>query len=401
MAYGFKGEKAMQHVFTFAFAVNVFPVAFMPQQSMAEARFLGIPLAYIPILCAGVPYLLKLGFINSRLKNLIVLMSIFIFYITATSFYPRLHSGTFVYYFSWIFNFLLFIAVYSYFAKKNIEILEDVITKFFTVLIAACVVGIVRYFVGFSSDANFMPMVNRNGTVVFLVMASSLLFYLMERNVCNGKKAIVYWSIISITLLLMQSRSGLFGFMFVSFIYFFRIEKRSLSMLTLVFVIALGVLFSPLGDKISDRVLHTGTTLSQTITVGIEDGENDHTRYMLMLSAIEIFKNNPVFGVGVGLPNYRAAFDEHVGFYDRDSKAHNFYLSYLAELGIFGFSLLLLILLSIYRLLAPMNTKYRAFRVSFLGMAFMMTMNEYILLPELWFFYGMLGGMSYAVSKQA
>lgn len=27
-------------------------------------------------------------------------------------------------------------------------------------------------------------------------------------------------------------------------------------------------------------------------------------------------------------------------------------------------------------------------------MALMMTMNEYILMPEIWFFYGMLAGMS-------
>src|SRR5690606_12640303 len=76
------------------------------------------------------------------------------------------------------------------------------------------------------------------------------------------------------------------------------------------------------------------------------------------------------------------------------SKAHNFYISYFAELGVVGFSLLMLILYLVSRKLYPLSSRHKAFKVSFLAMALMMTMNEYILMPEIWFFYGMLAGMS-------
>ena len=114
---------------------------------------------------------------------------------------------------------------------------------------------------------------------------------------------------------------------------------------------------------------------------------------MLILSAIEIIKNNFWFGTGIGLENYRNAFHKYVSFYHHDSKAHNFYLSYFAELGVFGFILLILILGVLYKKLSK-NKTHIAFRISFIGIAFMMTMNEYIGLPELWFFYGILIGVS-------
>src|SRR5690606_13862209 len=76
------------------------------------------------------------------------------------------------------------------------------------------------------------------------------------------------------------------------------------------------------------------------------------------------------------------------------SKAHNFYLSYFAELGLSGFALLLAILQRVYAGLPPLSSRFRAFRVCFLVMALMMTMNEYILLPELWLFFGLMNGIA-------
>lgn len=399
--YGLKSEKSMQHAFTFALAVNVFPVAIMPQLSMAEARLGGVPLAYIPIMCAGIPFIIhSIRHINSNLASLIVMMAIFVFYITLNSFYPDFHIGTLVYYFSWIFNFILYIVVFSYFSNQNSDCVNDVLSTFFYTLIIACCVGIVRYIIGLAGDANFMPMVNRNGTVVFLVMASSLLFYLSEIKVFNFKKVILFWLVIAITLLLMQSRSGLVGFIVISCVYYFRFSLNSFITLSMIIIVLTIILVSPIGEKVSNRFAHTEQSIVQAADGGISAGENDYARYMLMKSAIEIFKNNPLMGVGVGVPNYRAGFKEHVDFYSRDSKAHNFYLSYLAELGIIGFLFLLLILSKIYRILAPLKGPYRAFKVSFLGISLMMTMNEYILLPELWFFYGMLGGMSFVVRSE-
>jgi len=49
--------------------------------------------------------------------------------------------------------------------------------------------------------------------------------------------------------------------------------------------------------------------------------------------------------------------------------------------------------------LASLDSPYRAFRISFWILAIMMSMNEYILLPEIWFYFGMLAGTSYNYKK--
>ena len=400
--YAATSRSRMTHAFTLAFAVNVFPLIIMPYMSMDEARFAGIPLAYIPIAAAGAVFLFKNSKINKNTSLILIFCFLFICYISFNGFYQHFFIGTIVYYLSWIFNFLLLLTVYSYFSKVDTLEANKVLLVFFKVLIAACFVGWFRYFAGIAPDANFMPMVNRNGTVVFLIMSAPLLFYVRQVGKISLSKFIFFWLVIVVTLLLMQSRSGVLGFAFVTLIYYAKFNMKSIITTVIAIAAFVAVLVTPVGDKIFKR-LETAQTSTVAVVSGsgISAGEKDYARYMLLHSALTIFKNNMYFGAGIGVPNYRAEFKEHVTEFSRNSKAHNFYVSYLAELGLVGFPILIIILFLIYQKLAPLSTKYRAFRVSYLGMALMMTMNEYILLPELWFFYGMLGGMSYAVSKQA
>ena len=302
------------------------------------------------------------------------------------------------YYLSWIFNFLLLLCVYSYFTKVDKSEAVEILTYFFKIVVLACFVGWFRYFSGLSPDANFMPMVNRNGTVVFLITVAPLLFFLYQIKKITITKLIAIWFVLFITLLFLQSRSGLIGFVFVTLLYFQRFNVKSILTSCLAALIFIFVLVSPVADKIGGRLIDAQNSVS-TLSSGqqIEQGEKDYARYMLIKAAWTIFENNMLFGGGIGVPNYRAEFKENVNFFHRNSKSHNFYLSYLAELGLVGFTILFVILSHIYKSLAYLSSDYRAFRVSFLGLALMMTMNEYILLPELWFFYGMLGGMSFVV----
>ena len=59
----------------------------------------------------------------------------------------------------------------------------------------------------------------------------------------------------------------------------------------------------------------------------------------------------------------------------------------------------MIVLIIIYKKLATLSSPYRAFRISFIVIAIMMMMNEYILLPEVWFYFGMLAGISYIYKK--
>ena len=396
--YAYSSYKRTLHSFSYAFAVNVFPLALMPYMSMDEARLAGVPLAYIPIAAAGAVFILKSPYVSKVLQPLLLYMVLFVIFITFNAFYQRFLIGTIVYYLSWIFNFLLLLCVYSYFTKVDKSEAVEILTYFFKIVVLACFVGWFRYFSGLSPDANFMPMVNRNGTVVFLITVAPLLFFLYQIKKITITKLIAIWFVLFITLLFLQSRSGLIGFVFVTLLYFQRFNVKSILTSCLAALIFIFVLVSPVADKIGGRLIDAQNSVS-TLSSGqqIEQGEKDYARYMLIKAAWTIFENNMLFGGGIGVPNYRAEFKENVNFFHRNSKSHNFYLSYLAELGLVGFTILFVILSHIYKSLAYLSSDYRAFRVSFLGLALMMTMNEYILLPELWFFYGMLGGMSFVV----
>ena len=61
-----------------------------------------------------------------------------------------------------------------------------------------------------------------------------------------------------------------------------------------------------MGEKLNKR-LSNATISIGVITAGgtIESGESDYKRNMLLLSAIEIIKNEFWFGSGIGLDNYR------------------------------------------------------------------------------------------------
>ena len=149
-----------------------------------------------------------------------------------------------------------------------------------------------------------------------------------------------------------------------------------------------------LGGNLFDRLNDASISISAVLS-GDEFSRDtkDYTRVMLVRSAIDIIQERFWFGTGLGVSNYQKAFDEIVVGYHHHSKAHNFYLSYFAELGFTGFTILIIIFYNFYKLLPPLSSPLRAFRVSFLVIAVMMLMNEYILIPELWFFFGMLIGI--------
>lgn len=399
--YGISGEKNLLHSFSFALSVNVFPLAFMPELSMDNARIGGIPLAYLPITAAGLAFVFRPWALNTSNIKLAFLMYVFICYLLFNAFYQRFLPATLPYFFSWPVNFAIYLSVFNYFSKASIDDVNNVLSVFFKVLCASCLVGILRYAIGISTDSNFMPLVNRNGTVVFIIMAFPLIFYMLETRQIKRFAFVILWLLFGITLILMYSRSGLIGFFFVTLIYFSRFDFKSIAIGSLISIVTIILIVSPIGNRSFERLAHTQSSVTKVVSgEAIDQGENDYARFMLLKSAWRIFENNIWFGSGIGVPNYRAEFHQHVDFYNRDSKAHNFYLSYLAELGVVGFAVLTLLLRDIYKKLSLDSPKYKAFKVSFLGIAIMMTMNEYILLPELWFFYAMLGGITFALGKR-
>jgi O-antigen ligase len=159
------------------------------------------------------------------------------------------------------------------------------------------------------------------------------------------------------------------------------------------FVAALVIAFSG-SERLSDRMISGYGSVTNFITVQeFEVGESDYKRFVLIEAAKQIISDNFWFGTGVGLTNYRRAFSESALYTDRDSKSHNFYLSYFAELGLIGFVLILSVFFAIYCLLSAKDPRLRFSKAIFLSIAVIMFMSEYILLPEIWFLFGVLAGV--------
>ena len=110
-------------------------------------------------------------------------------------------------------------------------------------------------------------------------------------------------------------------------------------------------------------------------------------------------------GTGVGLKNYVSNI---LNYTDYDSgystKAHNFYISYLLEFGIFGY---LLLLLYFYLIYSKINNcvKYDTNNVCigckylFISIAVMLLFNEYVTFPFFWVFMGVSLGYSHRIIK--
>lgn len=386
------------HAFGYGIALNIFPLMFLPYVSMDIARIAGIPLAYLPVIAAGLALAVRNRMrVPRRYGVLLWLTVLFCLYsLVTTVLIGGMTVSNFAYWFAWPLNFVIFFSAASFFSRVDKTVANKVIKSTAIILVAGCLVGLARLAAGIETDANFMPAVNRNGTVVFTVMICPLLFYIFEEEHKSRTWLLFCIGCVLLALVFIYSRSGLIGLVLGILLYFLRFTLPGLlkSMAAMMFVVVF--ISSGVADKSVDRLAHISSTVNMVMQGDqLDNSMGDYNRYMLLTGAIDTAKENFWFGTGLGLDNYRASFHK-ASNYGRDSKAHNFYISYFVELGMVGFTLLLTILFLIWRLLHPLSSRYRAFRVSYIVIAVMMAMNEYILLPELWFFYGMLAGMSYS-----
>ena len=391
--------KAAPFVFSWAIAINIFPFVFSPHYDADVARVASIPLSYLPMIASATALIFVNGLrFRTKDRAWLGLAILFIAYTFITTFLLHDFSAkSLVYFLGWPFNFFLFLTATSYFSKlKSAEVANKVILKLVVILLLGCLVGLFRYFTSITFDANFMPFMNRNTTATIIVMVSPLIFYLHFISYINTRILIVIWLLFFVTFLFMLTRTGMLAFILATSFYAFSVSKRGVLIGSIVLVGIVGVYLSGFADAMFDRFASMSTTLSDFQSGRLGADDQDFRRITLFNSAISIIKENFFFGTGVGVENYlnelkrvEPNLPTHYG------KSHNFYLSYFAELGLIGFSLLLFLLVGIYRKIRSIL----AMKISFITMAIVMLVSEYILLPELWFFFGMLAGLSAMLAK--
>ncbi len=193
--------------------------------------------------------------------------------------------------------------------------------------------------------------INAAGVLISTAIPVALFFLFIEKNIISKISFSVILFLLSISLLLTNSRSSLVAAFISVIVIIFLMRKKLLKSILIYGSIAIVVLliFTPIYDLIS-------TLLRFERIV--------NTRSFIWDIAFNIISNNPIFGVGPGqFPNYIYKYlPVMIGTWDEQAinfvyseaglgHAHNFFLFYFSELGFLGFVFTIVFPLIFYKIL--------------------------------------------------
>jgi O-antigen ligase len=186
---------------------------------------------------------------------------------------------------------------------------------------------------------------NATGSLYAMVTLFALIFFLKERIIKHKIIYLVVFIICAAGLFFSKSRGSYTGFaagmVFVLWMHFRSIKK---------FLIAAGVLITGLIP-----IVYLTGTWSRIIKIFDFNEVNVAARFSFWEKAWYLFTKSPVFGIGYGRQNDVSylLYDKLRGihgvfaffvkplYFFNDSQAHNSYIQFLAETGVFGLGLLL------------------------------------------------------------
>lgn len=397
--YSIKSDVNNLKSYGYAVLLNALPLALMPYLGEDNSRFMRIPIVYILFISCAIAsvYRSKLK-VNRMVIKITFIMVIFLMYTLTTTLLKNPNLSFLSYYMMWVLNFFIciFVATISYRIKT--EELIEIFKCWCKLIFLSEIIGISRYIFGISIDSNFMVMMNRNGTIFLDMLFTPILFYLVAYNINLKPKYILFFITKIIFVVMTQSRMGIITLVLSAIFYIFIKNMGNIVKLfsnTLIVIITIVIIgMTPISAGIVDRIEVT----MNTIDIIVNDkpfypGMKDYARYQMMKDCVNVIKNNTYFGTGIGLDSYRKELVK-VGPI-RMSKPHNFYLSYLAELGIFGFGILAWIFIIIIKSIHRRDKSFHALWYTIIFIILLMfTMNEYISLPILWMMLGLILGRS-------
>ena len=189
-------------------------------------------------------------------------------------------------------------------------------------------------------------------------------YFLLEQTKKNKIIYFILLSILYVTLMICQSR-GIWisiSLTVILVIYiiikfkFYKIFKRNRKWLTLLLVtfLIITIIYS------TDNPLNKSaiTVPQRAMSTFDENDPSINTRLLIWKTAIEMIKDRPIIGWGIGTfkmeyLNYQAEVLKdlpwHLPYYANAHEAHNEYLQLLAEMGIFGFIAFLILFYFFYK----------------------------------------------------
>lgn len=252
------------------------------------------------------------------------------------------------------FRFFIFaLAIWFLFEKK-----KNVIKySFFSILICFCALvadGYFQYFTGKSITGSNHPLrissffgdelIYGSYLSRFLPILSGLFFLTNFSKVKKYQISFSFFIIITSVIIYLSGERAAFIFVILTFLYLIIMVNEYSKYITILFsiIVVLIATFSFNNEKISDRMIKR--TLEQAgISNGFNNFSSHHKGHYLV--ALDLFKNNKVFGVGPKNFQNECIADKK---YQSDpyictNHPHNTYLQLLSETGIVGFIIISII----------------------------------------------------------
>lgn len=231
-------------------------------------------------------------------------------------------------------------------------------------------IGLYQYVVGVPIDASWIDVENNpdikarvysvfgnpNVLAEYLIMIIPLSISLLWYSKKIHKKVIFLGTsgVLIMALVLTLSRGGWIGFAFSALIFILLVEKRLL--LSIIPISLGGVLFLP--QSILHRIISIGN---------LADSSNAY-RLKMWEIALDIIKDNPLAGVGLGHLPFKQTFEMYIRTMPT-YHAHNTYLEIAAELGIPGLIAFLFLLFVVFKygILSLINGENRYIKIMAAG----------------------------------
>ena len=291
----------------------------------------------------------------------------FIIYINVTTL--LINPSGVIYSLSWMINYL----IYRYYATNN-NSLKLKKKDFLIIISLLIIIGSYRLITGLDTDGNPFALINRNATstiIVFLFIYYKSLF-----------KKFDFVDLLFIVLLVLNgSRSSLLAIVAYYFILYFKdLKLKQLIVFTGLIVLSYSMLSY---SNLAVQRFNSGTYFFKQLTSKEVEKVGDYERVLLIRGGLKIFQENIFFGVGEGIKKYQEEFNRIVIGYNRDTRAHNFFVSRLANFGIIGF------LLFLFGYYFELKSKNNFFLIS-ASFAIVFFFNEYVLLPHIFLLTGLM-----------
>jgi len=300
--------------------------------------------------------------------------------------------------------------------EQALIVANRVVERMLNVFFIICIVAPIRYFLFdhgvafFYSTFNVLPY--RMFVPLFLVPSSLLALgrFFATRRV----RYLLFFALYGGNIYLCQSRTGYIAYACV--LGYLLIRERLGIILRPQWVVA-GLVFAATfymgGQKARQRIARL-KEIQLFASLDLESAaelEKDKRRIALLVGSLELFQESPWLGVGLGKRNLHANFPSYYLKYSPSvTRPHNFYLSVLISLGIFGSSLLFLFLFfSVYRPRYFIDAKFIQDRVlrefvrhlylCHIAILVMQLGYEFETTPFIWFLWGLSSGVFRLVGK--